>query len=78
MSGFFLFIIASRIFYKIEEICYRIKMNEKIPREIYQDLSELDRRNKKASKLLSVGQFILLLCSIFFGFAVILPFWIDI
>ncbi|MBY8987523.1 MAG: hypothetical protein KGD61_03635 [Candidatus Lokiarchaeota archaeon] len=73
--AFFLFIFASRGFYKVEEKAYRSIHSNKNALEIFQDLSELDLKNKKASKKLSLGQIILLLTAIFFGIAFVWPFW---
>jgi len=76
--AFFLFVFASRGFYKVEEKTYRILLSHKNSLEIFQYLSELDLKNKKASKMLSVGQIILLLTAIFFGFAYTWPFWTSV
>ena len=65
-SAFFIFIFASRNFYKVEEKTYRIMISHKNSSEIFQYLSELDLKNKKASKMLSAGQIILLLTVVFF------------
>jgi len=65
-SALFLFGFASRVFYKIEEKTYRINLSHKNSLENFQYLSELDRKNKQASKMLSIGQIILLLTAIFF------------
>ena len=65
-SAFFIFIFASRYFYKVEEKTYRIMISHKNSSEIFQYLSELDLKNKKASKMLSAGQIILLLTVVFF------------
>lgn len=66
-SAFFLFIFASRNFYKVEEKTYRIIISShKNSLDIFQHLSELDLKNKKASKMLSAGQIILLFTASFF------------
>jgi hypothetical protein len=75
ISAFFLFIFASRTFYKIEDISYQIIFSNKNKLEIFQLLSNLKLKNTKASKMLSIGQIILLLTAIFFGLAFIWPFW---
>ena len=66
MSAFFLFIFASRNFYKVEEKTYRNMISHKNSLENFQYLSELDLKNKKASKMLSAGQIILLFTATFF------------
>lgn len=75
ISAFFLFIFASRGFYQVEENAYRINFSNKNTLEKFQYLSELDLKNKKASKKLSSGQFILLATALFFGLAFVWPFW---
>ncbi|MFW9771420.1 MAG: hypothetical protein ACFFEO_04540 [Candidatus Thorarchaeota archaeon] len=75
ISAFFLFIFASRTFYKVEEYTYRIMIKHKTSSDIFQFMADLDLKNKKASKMLSAGQIILLLTAIFFGLAFIWPFW---
>ena len=69
ISGFFFFIIASRMFYKIEENAFRIKMSTKNSKEKLQYLSDLDKKSKIASRLLFIGQIVLLSCAVFFGLA---------
>ncbi|MFX1551971.1 MAG: hypothetical protein ACFFB9_16600 [Promethearchaeota archaeon] len=54
---------------------YRIMFSHKNSLEIFQKLSDLKVKNNKASKMLLIGQIILLLTAIFFGLAFIWPFW---
>ena len=72
ISAFFLFIFASRAFYKVEERAYRIMFSDKNSLEVSQYLSELDLKNNKASKKLTLGQIVLLVSALFFGVAFML------
>ncbi|MFX0178155.1 MAG: hypothetical protein ACFE85_18200, partial [Candidatus Hodarchaeota archaeon] len=56
ISAFFLFIFASRSFYTIEEMTHDIMFSRKNTLKMFQELSELKIKSKKASKMLSAGQ----------------------
>ncbi len=71
--AFYLFIFASSGFYRVEEKAHRIMIGNKNLIEIYQHLSELDRKSNKAGKIISLGQIILLFSAVFFGLTSTLP-----